>query len=111
MAATCCACCACWCGAASELLTVGVPGCHLASCLRPPCLTSSPPHLLTSSPPHLLTSSPPALAPRPQAFNNINPSSDIFNNINQQFWEYVLPGCDAWGYIACTGAPPLLPYD
>ena len=20
-----------------------------------------------------------------------------------QFWEYILPGCDAWGYIACTG--------
>lgn len=39
----------------------------------------------------------------PQAFSNINPKADIFNNINQQFWEYVLPGCDAWGYIACTG--------
>lgn len=39
----------------------------------------------------------------PQAFNNINPNADIFNNINQQFWEYVLPGCDALGYIACTG--------
>ena len=38
-----------------------------------------------------------------QAFDNINPNSDIFNNINEQFWEYVLPGCDAWGYIACTG--------
>jgi hypothetical protein len=22
----------------------------------------------------------------PQAFSNINPGSDIFNNINQQFW-------------------------
>ena len=42
----------------------------------------------------------------PQAFNNINGNSDIFNNINQQFWEYVLPGCDAWGYIACTGGAP-----
>lgn len=39
----------------------------------------------------------------PQAFSNINPKVDIFNNINQQFWEYVLPGCDALGYIACTG--------
>lgn len=39
----------------------------------------------------------------PQAFSNINPKADIFNNINQQFWEYVLPGCDALGYIACTG--------
>jgi hypothetical protein len=39
----------------------------------------------------------------PQAFSNINPNVDIFNNINQQFWEYVLPGSDAWGYIACTG--------
>lgn len=39
----------------------------------------------------------------PQAFSNINPRADIFNNINQQFWEYVLPGCDALGYIACTG--------
>jgi hypothetical protein len=39
----------------------------------------------------------------PQAFSNINPGADIFNNINQQFWQYVLPGCDALGYIACTG--------
>lgn len=39
----------------------------------------------------------------PQAFNNINPNADIFNNINQQFWEYILPGCDALGYVACTG--------
>jgi hypothetical protein len=39
----------------------------------------------------------------PQAFSNINPGADIFNNINQQFWRYVLPGCDALGYIACTG--------
>lgn len=39
----------------------------------------------------------------PQAFSNINPKADIFNNINTQFWEYVLPGCDALGYIACTG--------
>ncbi len=39
----------------------------------------------------------------PQGFSNINPKADIFNNINQQFWEYVLPGCDALGYIACTG--------
>jgi hypothetical protein len=45
----------------------------------------------------------------PQAFSNINPNVDIFNNINQQFWEYVLPGSDAWGYIACTGARPPSP--
>jgi hypothetical protein len=110
-----------------------------------------------------------ALCLTPQAFSNINPKADIFNNINQQvgslpagggagrggvrgggkgwygigsscglfgmrrcaghflchasppgtlarapapaaagpallqFWEYVLPGCDAWGYVACTG--------
>lgn len=23
----------------------------------------------------------------PQAFSNINPRADIFNNVNQQFWE------------------------
>lgn len=44
----------------------------------------------------------------PQAFSNINPGSDIFNNINQQFWQYVLPGCDALGYIACTGGRMML---
>jgi endoglucanase len=30
-------------------------------------------------------------------------NADVFNNINQQFWQYVLPGCDALGYVACTG--------
>lgn len=44
-----------------------------------------------------------ALCLTPQAFHNINPHADIFNNINLQFWEYWLPGADAWGYIACTG--------
>jgi cellulose synthase/poly-beta-1,6-N-acetylglucosamine synthase-like glycosyltransferase len=39
----------------------------------------------------------------PQKFRNVEPNADIFNNINQQFWQYVLPGCDAWGYVACTG--------
>ncbi|GBF97993.1 six-hairpin glycosidase [Raphidocelis subcapitata] len=28
---------------------------------------------------------------------------DIFNNLNLSFWEYMLPGTDALGYIACTG--------
>jgi hypothetical protein len=46
----------------------------------------------------------------PQAFSNINPGADIFNNINQQFWQYVLPGCDALGYIACTGMSCKLPH-
>jgi hypothetical protein len=49
-----------------------------------------------------------ALCLTPQAFTNVNPKADIFNNINQQFWEYVLPGCDAAGYIACTGNLPWL---
>ncbi|KAI8463876.1 MAG: nucleotide-diphospho-sugar transferase [Monoraphidium minutum] len=44
-----------------------------------------------------------ALCLSPQAFSNVNPAVDIFNNTNQQFWEYILPGCDAMGYIACTG--------
>jgi endoglucanase len=39
----------------------------------------------------------------PQGFHNINLASDIFNNSNLSFWEYILPGCDAVGYIACTG--------
>ena len=28
-----------------------------------------------------------ALCLTPQAFSNIDPRGDIFNNINQQFWE------------------------
>ena len=44
-----------------------------------------------------------ALCLTPQAFTNVNPGTDIFNNTNQQFWEYILPGCDALGYVACTG--------
>jgi hypothetical protein len=39
----------------------------------------------------------------PQAFKNVPPAADLFNAINPQFWEVVLPGCDALGYVACTG--------
>lgn len=39
----------------------------------------------------------------PQGFHNVNAQRDIFNNLNLSFWEYILPGCDAFGYIACTG--------
>lgn len=39
----------------------------------------------------------------PQDFHNVNLGADIFNNSNLSFWEYILPGCDAVGYIACTG--------
>jgi hypothetical protein len=31
------------------------------------------------------------------------PRRQVFNNSNAQFWELVLPGCDALGYVACTG--------
>eukprot|EP00879_Flechtneria_rotunda_P011197 GHRR01011695.1.p1 GENE.GHRR01011695.1~~GHRR01011695.1.p1 ORF type:complete len:695 (+),score=198.24 GHRR01011695.1:342-2426(+) len=44
-----------------------------------------------------------ALCLSPQSFNNVNPSTDIYNNTNEQFWQYILPGLDAMGYIACTG--------
>uniref|UniRef100_A0A383V9F4 Glycosyltransferase 2-like domain-containing protein n=1 Tax=Tetradesmus obliquus TaxID=3088 RepID=A0A383V9F4_TETOB len=44
-----------------------------------------------------------ALCLSPQGFSNVNPATDIYNNANQQFWEYVLPGLSAMGYIACTG--------
>ncbi|KAL6757888.1 nucleotide-diphospho-sugar transferase [Haematococcus lacustris] len=44
-----------------------------------------------------------ALVLSPQSFHNIKPETDIFNNINKQFWECWLPGAFAWGYIACTG--------
>lgn len=44
-----------------------------------------------------------ALCLTPQAFFNIDQGADIWNNINVQFWFYVLPGCDALGYVACTG--------
>jgi hypothetical protein len=44
-----------------------------------------------------------ALALTPQGFNNVDAQSDIFNNLNLSFWEYMLPGTDALGYIACTG--------
>jgi hypothetical protein len=32
----------------------------------------------------------------PQAFSNINPGSDIFNNINQQFW---VRACMVWVWV------------
>ncbi len=41
----------------------------------------------------------------PQHFHNVDPRADIFNNTNGQFWDNVLPGCDALGYVAVTGAP------
>ncbi len=44
-----------------------------------------------------------ALTLTPQGFDNVNAQSDIFNNLNLSFWEYMLPGTDALGYIACTG--------
>ena len=31
----------------------------------------------------------------PQAFHNIDPEADLFNNINKQFWEVIQTGC--WG--------------
>ena len=39
-----------------------------------------------------------------QCFGNLNRHSDIFNHSNLQFWEYMQPGYDAWGFISCTGA-------
>lgn len=39
----------------------------------------------------------------PQGYHNVLPDSDIFNNVNLAFWEYILPGYDAWGYVSCTG--------
>jgi hypothetical protein len=33
----------------------------------------------------------------PQAFSNIPQGADIWNNINLQFWENILPGLDALG--------------
>jgi hypothetical protein len=33
-----------------------------------------------------------ALCLTPQAFHNIDPAADLFNNINILFWEYWLPG-------------------
>ena len=41
----------------------------------------------------------------PQCFGNLNRHADIFNHSNLQFWEYMQPGYDAWGFISCTGAP------
>lgn len=40
----------------------------------------------------------------PQCFHNLNYHTDIFNHSNRQFWEYMQPGYDAWGFISCTGA-------
>jgi hypothetical protein len=39
----------------------------------------------------------------PQSFTNQDPNADVFNHINAQFWEYLLPGLHRWGYVACTG--------
>lgn len=39
----------------------------------------------------------------PQCFHNLNRHTDIFNHSNLQFWEYMQPGYDAWGFISCTG--------
>ncbi len=39
----------------------------------------------------------------PQCFHNLNTHTDIFNHSNRQFWEYMQPGYDAWGFISCTG--------
>lgn len=33
-----------------------------------------------------------ALCLTPQGFNNVDAQSDIFNNLNLSFWEYMLPG-------------------
>lgn len=44
-----------------------------------------------------------ALCLTPQAFHNVNAQTDIFNNLNLSFWEYMLPGTDAYRYVACTG--------
>jgi cellulose synthase/poly-beta-1,6-N-acetylglucosamine synthase-like glycosyltransferase len=38
-----------------------------------------------------------------QSFHNVDAAADIWNHVNPQFWQYVLPGCDALGYIGCTG--------
>jgi len=39
----------------------------------------------------------------PQCFHNLDYHTDIFNHSNRQFWEYMQPGYDAWGFISCTG--------
>ncbi|KAF8068163.1 midA [Scenedesmus sp. PABB004] len=44
-----------------------------------------------------------ALCLTPQGFHNVHPATDIYNNSNLQFWQYVLPGLDALGCVACTG--------
>jgi hypothetical protein len=33
-----------------------------------------------------------ALCLTPQGYHNIRPGTDIFNNVNLGFWEYILPG-------------------
>ena len=45
----------------------------------------------------------------PQCFHNLDYHTDIFNHSNRQFWEYMQPGYDAWGFISCTGQPHRLP--
>ncbi|WIA35221.1 hypothetical protein OEZ86_003683 [Tetradesmus obliquus] len=39
----------------------------------------------------------------PQKFTNVTPYADVFNHLNPQFWEYILPGLTTLGYVACTG--------
>jgi cellulose synthase/poly-beta-1,6-N-acetylglucosamine synthase-like glycosyltransferase len=48
-----------------------------------------------------------ALVLTPQGYTNVFAPEDIFNNINKQWWHYLLPGLCAIsekrGYVACTG--------
>lgn len=39
----------------------------------------------------------------PQRFSNVNPTEDIFNHVNVQWYEYILSGMGAWGCVSCTG--------
>lgn len=43
-----------------------------------------------------------ALCLTPQGFNNVDAQCDIFNNLNLSFWEYMLPGEQA--YPICDSA-------
>jgi hypothetical protein len=42
--------------------------------------------------PALLQDDTVALCLTPQGYHNIRPGTDIFNNVNLGFWEYILPG-------------------
>jgi hypothetical protein len=55
--------------------------------------------------PALLQDDTVALCLTPQGYHNIRPGTDIFNNVNLGFWEYILPGeacCLLPGPAACT---------